>query len=114
MDITKMGLQRLKCRYGASNGLDREPANELQRCGLNSRQLAELLWDYGQDKWRQSKTEANEIASKNRRTARNRRNRRSRQRSQHLRIDRVVQMKQGIVIVGKNFNSSACNGSCPF
>jgi len=62
MDITKMGLRRLKFRYGESNGKDREAEQELRRRGFNWRELREVVWEYGGIKWGLAKSRANEIA----------------------------------------------------
>lgn len=53
MDISKMSLWGLKQRYAKSNGKDQEAGNELQRRGLNSKQLREILWEHGQQGWHQ-------------------------------------------------------------
>jgi hypothetical protein len=118
MDITRMGLRRLKHRYGASNGHDQEAANELQRRGLNSKQLAEVIWEHGQEAWRQEAKKASKVARRKRRSVRVAKNRRHRLRRKEQRrqeqIARAARIKQGVVIVGENFDTSACDGSCPF
>lgn len=117
-DVTKTSTRALEQRYGEANGRDQEAANELQRRGFTSKQLGEVLWDHGQQKWRQQATQANDIACKKRRSVRNAKNRRHRLRRKERRhqeqIARVAQMRQGIWIVGENFDPSACDGTCPF
>jgi hypothetical protein len=61
MDITTIGVRRLKCRYGASNGTDREAEAELQRRGLNSKQLREVIWEHDQRKWLKEAKKASKI-----------------------------------------------------
>lgn len=66
MDLSKMSLRSLKARYGKSNGKDREAGDELQRRGLNSRQLGEVLWEHGQQGWRKESKKASKIRGEKR------------------------------------------------
>lgn len=65
-DISKMSLRSLKARYGKSNGRDREAEEELQRRGLNSKQLGEVLWEQGQQEWRKESKKASKIRGEKR------------------------------------------------
>lgn len=118
MDITKMGLRRLRLRYGESNGKDREAEQELQRRGLNSKQLREVVWEYGGIKWGLAKSRANEIAARRKRRVRNQKNRRHRERRMERRRqeqrDVTARVEAGFVVTGERFDPSACDGSCPF
>ncbi len=62
MDITRMGLRRLKFIYGESNGRNRDAEAELQRRGFNSKHLRQVIWDYGGIKWAEISSEAKLIA----------------------------------------------------
>lgn len=118
MDISKLSLRALKDRFGRSNGQDREAGDELQRRGLNSRQLGEVLWEHGQQGWRKEAKKAHKVARRKRRSVSNAKNRRHRLRREERRrqeqMARVARVKAGVTIVGENFDSSAWDGSCPF
>ncbi len=117
-DITKTSTDWLKYRYGQSNGKDREAGDELQARGLNSKQLGDLLAEYGLKTWRSEAKKAHKIARRKRRSVRNAKNRRHRLRRKERRrqeqIARVARLKEGVMIVGENFDPSASDGSCPF
>ena len=118
MDLSKMSLRSLKARYGKSNGKDREAGDELQARGLNSKQLGEVLAEYSQEVWRTEAKKAHKVARKKRQSVRNAKNTRHRLRRRERRkqeqFARVTRVKACVTIVGKNFDPSASDGSCPF
>jgi hypothetical protein len=118
MDITRMGSRRLKLRYGASNGQDREAEAELQRRGLNSKQLREVIWEHDQRKWRKETKKASKIRgarkAKKRICRRRRWKKRRKERRRQEQRDRFARVKAGVVVTGERLDPSACDGSCPF
>jgi hypothetical protein len=117
MDVSRISTKRLRFRYGESNGKDREAEAELQKRGLNSKDLQQVIWDYGAIKWRAAKNVANIVACKRRRRVRRAKNKRRRLRRQERRrqkqIAQVARLKEGVVIVGQNYDISRADGSCP-
>jgi len=117
MDMSEMSLRTVKYRYGKSNGTDREAEDELQRRGLNSKQLGDVLAEYGLKAWRTESKKAHKVARRKRRSVRNAKNRRHRlrrtERRRQEQIARIARLKEGVTIVGENFDPSASDGSCP-
>lgn len=121
--ITSRQLERvskatLKWMYGESQGKDKEVESELRRRGLSSKQLAEVEWNHSQRKWTTAARQAARTKTK-RTQAINRKRRRQRKRKRaearrQKRIAFMASLKQGVVITGKDFDPSACDGSCPF
>jgi hypothetical protein len=121
--ITSRQLERvskatLKWMYGESQGKDKEVESELRRRGLSSKQLAEVEWNHSQRKWTTAARQAARTRTKrtqaiNRKRRRQQRRRRAEARRQK-RIAFLASLKQGVVITGKDFDPSACDGSCPF
>jgi len=118
MSKKKPSLWSVKQRYGKSNGKDREAEEELQRRGLNSKQLAQIIWDYAQEGWRREAKKASKIRAARKRSVRNAKNRRHSLRRKESRrqeqIARVARLKKGVKIVGEGFDQFASEGSCPF
>ena len=50
--ITRMSDKRLKCRYGESDGTDKEAEAELRRRGLSDTQIQEVIHRYRQGEYR--------------------------------------------------------------
>jgi hypothetical protein len=100
MDISKTSLRSLKFRYGKSDGKDREAEGELQRRGLNSKQLGEVIWAYSQKQWRTEAKKAHKVARRKRRSVRSASNRRHYlRRKEHRRqewIDFIARLKEGV------------------
>ena len=117
-DISKTSLWGLKQRYATSNGKDQEAGNELQRRGLNSKQLREILWEHGQQGWQKQAKRASKIHTAQRTEKRIQKKRKQkkqrRERRRQKQIAKVARLKEGVKIVGENFDPSASNGSCPF
>jgi hypothetical protein len=98
MDVSKMSVRALKHRYGKSNGKNREVEEELQRRGLNSRQLGEILWEYGQQGWQKQAKRASKIHTAQRTEKRIQKRRKQeeqrRERRRQEQIARVASLKQ--------------------
>jgi hypothetical protein len=118
MDISKTSKWALKQRYGKSNGKDREAEEELQRRGLNSKQLAEIIWGHAQASWQKGAKRASKIHTAQRTEKRIQKKRKQkkqrRERRRWKQIAKVARLKEGVTIVGENFDPSASDGSCPF
>ena len=99
MAITKTSLGALKTRYAKSNGTDQEAGNELQRRGLNSKQLREILWEHGQQGWQKQAKRASKIHTAQRTEARiQKKRKKKKQRGERRRqeqIARVARLKEG-------------------
>ena len=118
MDISKMSLWGLKQRYAKSNGKDQEAGNELQRRGLNSKHLGKILWEHGQQGWQKQAKRASKIHTAQRTEARIQKKRKQKkqrgERRRQKQIAKVARLKEGVTIVGENFDPSASDGPCPF
>ena len=97
-------------------------AAELRRRGFNSKMLGELVWEWGQRQWEKAAKKASKIATarnaevrrQQKRAKEERRRERSRERQRQEQQARLDRLKEGVVIVGRNYDPSAADGSCPF
>jgi hypothetical protein len=97
-------------------------ADELRRRGFNSKMLEELVWEWGQRQWEKVAKRASKMASARNAEARRQKKRakeerqreRSRERQRQEQQARLDRLKEGVVIVGRNYDPSAADGSCPF
>ena len=84
--------------------------------------LREAEWGHDQRQWRKITKQASEVSRRRKKRVksarlkrkRERRRERSRQRLRQNRADLLARLKQGVVIVGENYDPSAADGSCPF
>ena len=116
--LDRLSKATLKWMYGKSQGKDIQFEDELRRRGMNSKQLAEVVWDFNQKQWTKSARKAGQRHAKQtgqakRERRRQRRIRRRKDRRQK-RLAVFAALKNGVVITGKDFDPSARDGSCPF
>jgi hypothetical protein len=118
----RLRTDELKRRHGESKGFNRPVEEELRRRGHNTKMLAQVEWDHDQKRWREISKQAHEISRRRKRGAksakqtRKRKERReqTREQTRQNRIDLLARLKAGVVIVGRNYDPSAADGSCPF
>ena len=114
MDITKTSLRGLKARYAKSNGKDQEAGTELQRRGLNTKQLGEILWEYGQQGWQKQAKRASKIHTSQRAEKRIQKRRKRKKQRRERRRPRSTTPSEGTKTHEATVTPSASDGSCPF
>ena len=120
--VTKTSTRELKRIHGACKGGNPAVEEELRRRGFNSKMLEELVWEWGQRQWERAAKRASKIATarnvearrQKKREKEERRRERSRERQRQEQQARLDRLKEGVVIVGENYDPSAADGSCPF
>jgi len=82
--------------------------------------LTLVEWEHDQKRWREISRQAHEISRRRKRGAKSARRKRKERRElaqeqlRQNRIDLLARLKEGVVIVGRNYDPSAADGSCPF
>lgn len=113
-----MSTFRLKQICGESGGTDKPVEEELRTRGFNTRELIDVERQHQQKKWLKERKKASTVTRKKKQSIRNASHRRHRFRKKERRrqeqIDKAARLKDGVVIVGDNFDPSAADGSCPF
>lgn len=120
--VTKTTTRELKRIHGKCKGQNKAVEEELRRRGFNSKMLAEIEWEHGQRQWEKTAKQASEVSRRRKRRVksarlkrkRERRRERNREQLRQNRIDLLARLKQGVEIVGENYDPSAADGSCPF
>jgi hypothetical protein len=120
--VRRLHTNELERLHGRSKGGNHAVEEELRRRGFNSKMLAEIEWEYGQRQWCKAAKKASKISTAKNAEARRsrlkrkraRRRERSRERLRQNRIDLLARLKEGIVIVGENYDPAAADGTCPF
>ena len=120
--VSEMSIRKLKRIHGACKGGNPVVADELRCRGFNAKMLEELVWEWGQRQWEKAAKRASKIATtrnvearrQKKRAKEERRRERSRERQRQEQQARLDRLKEGVVIVGKNYDPSNADGSCPF
>ena len=120
--VRRLHTNELERLHGKSKGQNRGVEEELRRRGHNSKMLREAEWDHDQRQWRKIAKQASEVSRRRKKRMksarlkrkRERRRERGRERLRQNRADLLARLKQGVVIVGENYDPSAADGSCPF
>jgi hypothetical protein len=116
--VTKTPTKELKRIHGMCNGQNKSVEEELRRRGFSSKMLAEVQWEWGQRQWKKSAKKASKIStarnSKARRAKLKRKRDRRRERLRQNRMDLLARLKEGVRIMGENYDPAAADGTCPF
>jgi hypothetical protein len=120
--VCRLHTNELERLHGKSKGGNKAVEDELRRRGHNSTMLREAEWDHDQRRWREISKQAHEISRRQKKRVRraklkrkrDRRRERSRERQRQEQQARLDRLKEGVVIVGENYDPSAADGTCPF
>lgn len=120
--VRRLHTNELERLHGKSKGQNREVAEELRRRGYNSKMLAGAEWGHDQRRWREVAQKAHEVSRRRKKGVRraklkrkrDRRRQRSQERLRQNRMDLPARLKEGVEIVGENYDPAAADGTCPF
>lgn len=122
MSVRRLHTNELERLHGKTQGGNKAIEDELRRRGHNSKMLAEAMWDHDQRRWGKIAKKASEVSRRRKKSVRRaklkrkreRRRERSRERLRQNRMDLLAKLKEGVEIVGENYDPSVADGTCPF